>query len=189
MISVVPIQKKTCRTRTTSFQWQEILFPLVTRVVVEGSSRNGGTGKETAWLENVQRLAGSCLDRGSEGREGAWRGRKDAAVREGVKKTKRSPEGVLFTLATSNRTVAVDPLKNGFTTCCWRSHLKIPLDIERISEKEGDTPSPSIPMPVPQYHVNISPDIKKEAAAPVRKWKWKRDICVLIALDFCLILW
>lgn len=82
---------------------------------------------------------------GFGGREGAWRGRKDAAVREGVKKTKRSPEGVLFTLATSNRTVAVDPLKNGFTTCCWRSHLKIPLDIERISEKKGDTPSPSIP--------------------------------------------
>jgi len=70
--------------------------------------------------------------------ERTWRGRKDAVVREGVKKTKRSPEGVLFTLATSNRTVAVDPLKNGFTTCCWQSHLKIPLDIERISEKEGD---------------------------------------------------
>lgn len=79
--------------------------------------------------------------------ERAWRGRKDAAVREGVKKTKRSPEGVLFTLATSNRTVAVDPLKNGFTTCCWRSHLKIPLDIERISEKQGDAPSPSILRP------------------------------------------
>lgn len=142
--------KEDVQIRTTNFQWQEILFPLVTRVVVEETSRSSRMRKEMAWLENVQRLAGSCLDRGfwrEQDGERAWRGRKDAVVREGVKKTKRSPEGVLFTLATSNRTVAVDPLKNGFTTCCWQSHLKIPLDIERISEKEGDTPSPSIPRP------------------------------------------
>lgn len=117
--------------------------------------------------------AGSCLDQGFGGNGTARRpggGETDAAVREGVKKTRRSPEGVLFTLATSNRTVAVDPLKNGFTTCCWRSHLKIPLDIERISEKEGDT-RPR------RYHARSSipckyksPDIKKKIA-PVRKEK------------------
>lgn len=50
---------------------------------------------------------------------------------------RNSPEGISFTLATSNRTVPANPLKNGFTTCCQRGHLKIPLDIERISEKEG----------------------------------------------------
>lgn len=101
-----------------------------------------GKRAKVGWLVSRPRF------RREQDGERAWaRGRKDAAVREGVKKTKRSPEGVLFTLATSNRTVAVDPLKNGFTTCCWRSHLKIPLDIERISEKEGDTPSPSIPRP------------------------------------------
>lgn len=59
--------KEDVQTRTTNFQWQEILFPLVTRVVVEGTSRGSGMGKETAWLENVQRLAGSCLDRGFRG--------------------------------------------------------------------------------------------------------------------------
>lgn len=48
-----------------------------------------------------------------------------------------SPEGISFTLATSNRTLSANPLKNGFTTCCCRGHLKIPLDIESISEKEG----------------------------------------------------
>lgn len=100
-----------------------------------------GKRAKVGWLVSRPRF------RKEQDGERAWRGRKDAAVREGVKKTKRSPEGVLFTLATSNRTAVVDPLKNGFTTCCWRSHLKIPLDIERISEKEGDTPSPSIPRP------------------------------------------
>lgn len=108
----------------------------------------------------------------------AWRGRKDDAARERANETNKSPEGVLFTLATSNRTVAVDPLKNGFTTCCWRSHLKIPLDIERISEKKGDTPTRRSAS-VFRCLVNIKLRISSRRPSSPRKRVRKRDS------DFC----
>lgn len=156
--------------RTTNFQWQEILFPLVTRVVVEGSSRSGGMGKETAWLENVQRLAGSCLDRGFGGNgtgragERAWRGRngrRAAGKGRSEEDEEISRRSTLYPRDLKPNGGGGSLKKNGFTTCCWRSHLKIPLDIERISEKEGDAPVPVDTTPVPQYLVNIKVRISR----------------------------
>lgn len=50
-----------------------------------------------------------------------------------------------------------------------RSHLKIPLDIERISEKEGDTPSPSICVRYPMPCKYKGPDIKWKKVAARRR--------------------
>lgn len=189
MKPIVSIQRKTCRAeqRISNDRKSFFFFPLVTHVVVEGSSRSSETGKETAWLENVQRLAGSCLDGGGGfggNRNGvrARRKRKDASARERVKETRRFPEGILFTLATSNRTVAVDPLKNGFTTCCWQSHLKIPLDIERISERRA-TLHLRRSAPVSQYLVNIKVQISS-GRPPAREGESREDACVSAAFRF-----
>lgn len=125
-------------------------------------------------MENVQRLAGSCLD----GSFGGNRTIREPGKGESLLRRKRKSEGdeqisrrsSLYPRDLKPNGAAVDPLKNGFTTCCWQSHLKIPLDIERISEKESDTPTRRSAS-VSQYLVNIKIRISSRRLPEERKEK------------------
>lgn len=125
-------------------------------------------------MENVQRLAGSCLD----GSFGGNRTIREPGKGESLLRRKRKSEGdeqisrrsSLYPRDLKPNGAAVDPLKNGFTTCCWQSHLKIPLDIERISEKESDTPTRRSAS-VSQYLVNIKVRISSRRLPEERKKK------------------
>lgn len=125
-------------------------------------------------MENVQRLAGSCLD----GSFGGNRTIREPGKGESLLRRKRKSErdeqisrrSSLYPRDLKPNGAAVDPLKNGFTTCCWQSHLKIPLDIERISEKESDTPTRRSAS-VSQYLVNIKVRISSRRLPEERKEK------------------
>lgn len=125
-------------------------------------------------MENVQRLAGSCLD----GSFGGNRTIREPGKGESLLRRKRKSEGdeqisrrsSLYPRDLKPNGAVVDPLKNGFTTCCWQSHLKIPLDIERISEKESDTPTRRSAS-VSQYLVNIKVRISSRRLPEERKEK------------------
>lgn len=125
-------------------------------------------------MENVQRLAGSCLD----GSFGGNRTIREPGKGESLLRRKRKSEGdeqisrrsSLYPRDLKPNGAAVDPLKNGFTTCCWQSHLKIPLDIERISEKKSDTPTRRSAS-VSQYLVNIKIRISSRRLPEERKEK------------------
>lgn len=143
---------------------------------------SNGTRREVAWLENVQRLAGSRLD-GSFGGNRTIRGPGEG---ESLLRRKRKSKGdeqisrrsSLYPRDLKPNGAAADPLKNGFTTCCWRSHLKIPLDIERISEKEGDTPV-RVRFSIPRKYK--SPDIKQKT---VRGEKGEEACLFYLSLAF-----
>lgn len=135
-------------------------------------------------MENVQRLAGSCLD----GSFGGNRTIREPGKGESLLRRKRKSEGdeqisrrsSLYPRDLKPNGAAVDPLKNGFTTCCWQSHLKIPLDIERISEKESDTPTRRSAS-VSQYLVNKRSGYQVEDC---RRRERKRDCILYLSLVF-----
>lgn len=169
------------QTQTTNFQWQEILFPLVTRVVVEGTSRSSGTGKETAWLENVQRLAGSCLDRGF-GRNRTARGPGEGErmpLSEG-----RSEEDEEISRRSSLYPRDLKPngggrsLKKRIYNLLLAEPLKDSPRYWKNIRKGGRHTVPVDTTPVPQYLVNIKVRILR------RPLVLKKDWSVFIALDF-----
>lgn len=103
--TVVPTRrKKTCRgpEQRISNDRKSFFPSCSSRWGILSRRAASGMGKETAWLENVQRLAGSCLDgrggcsRGGKRRERAWARERAEGHRRGKERRRRrdSPEGV-----------------------------------------------------------------------------------------------